>query len=738
MASASGVRKCRSTARFSGRAPRSGVKPCVEQELQRRVVELDRPLRARAARAARAPPPARRARISRITGARQRPEDDRAVDPVEELRPERLRVTACSTLRRGEPPVAGEKPSPAPVATLAPRFEVMMITRVAEVGRLAARVAQPAVVEHLQEQVPDARVGLLELVEQHDGERLAADRADQRARPRASRVAEHPPRASPGSGTRSCRAGSSGRGEPNRYSASALAISVLPVPVGPTNSSTACGRVGIGQPRLDQRDPLDHALDRLGLADHAARRRTRAARRRRAARARPAATAGSPERSVIVAARRHRQRASPPARRVASSSESSAPGSARVAEEVAAERERLAQHGVVGAAARRARRARACAARRSAPPARRRTRRAAPAARAAAARSRPASTIAGHVDARVRHARAAAGRATPPRVLAGDARVQQRLELGTIHSTRSPASVLHEWRMRALELADVGHARVDLGRARLERHPAVGAASRPAAPQPACGRPLPRSPTHQQRLAPSDRRRPARRRRGRARRRRRRSAAPAPRRAPDAADPAAARAATPAAASATQRARERASRRAPRASASAASTCSSGRATRDRLLAAAHRDRRSISSAAPRHGSPARANTALQERRADVAVERAQQEDAALAARSAPGARTAPRRAVGVAPRRSASSATRAASASSPRAARAAPRRRASASATACWNAGCASSAAARRSALGSARSVSRAASSSLTAARPAPRRARARRAAPCSSATSR
>src|SRR3954463_15548454 len=39
-------------------------------------------------------------------------------------------------------------------------------------------------------------------------------------------------------------------GEPNRYSASALAISVLPVPVGPTNSSTACGRVGSVSPAL--------------------------------------------------------------------------------------------------------------------------------------------------------------------------------------------------------------------------------------------------------------------------------------------------------------------------------------------------------------------------------------------------------------------------------------------------------------------------------------------------------
>ena len=90
IASASGVRKCRSTARFSGRAPRSGVKPCVEQELERGVVELDRPL----ARAQAAPGE----HGVELGGedlahhrARQRPEDDRAVDPVEELGPERLR-----------------------------------------------------------------------------------------------------------------------------------------------------------------------------------------------------------------------------------------------------------------------------------------------------------------------------------------------------------------------------------------------------------------------------------------------------------------------------------------------------------------------------------------------------------------------------------------------------------------------------------------------------------------------
>ena len=111
IASASGVRKCRSTARLSGRAPRSGVKPCGEQELQRRVVELDRPLAP-----AQPAPREHRLQLGREDLAhhrpRQRPEDDRAVDPVEELGPERARDRLLDTLRRGEPASTGENPTP--------------------------------------------------------------------------------------------------------------------------------------------------------------------------------------------------------------------------------------------------------------------------------------------------------------------------------------------------------------------------------------------------------------------------------------------------------------------------------------------------------------------------------------------------------------------------------------------------------------------------------------------------
>ncbi len=47
---------------------------------------------------------------------------------------------------------------------------------VAEVDRAALAVGEPAVVEHLQQDVEDLRVGLLDLVEQDHGVRPAADR----------------------------------------------------------------------------------------------------------------------------------------------------------------------------------------------------------------------------------------------------------------------------------------------------------------------------------------------------------------------------------------------------------------------------------------------------------------------------------------------------------------------------------------------------------------------------------
>ena len=304
-----------------------------------------------------------------------------------------------------------------------------MITAWRKSAALAARIAQPPVVEDLQEEVEDARLGLLELVQQHDAERLAADPADQR-RVVELAVARASAARSPGSGTRSCRAGSSGRREPNRYSASALAISVLPVPVGPTNSSTACGRVGSVSPALSSATrstmhstasgwPITRAAKNARSASTSSRSRSSSSDGRqpgalgdrrqhvghRQRRRRPAGAGASPPaaRAARPAARRRRgsggraraPRAAPRDRcrrgRAASAS-------------VRALVHRLDPHDVERVAHRRAARA--------------------PAARSRPGRRCPAMcTRASAMPAR------AAGRARRLRVLARDARVQQRLEL---------------------------------------------------------------------------------------------------------------------------------------------------------------------------------------------------------------------------------------------------------------------------------------------------------------------
>ena len=62
----------------------------------------------------------------------------------------------------------------------APRFVVITITRHAEVDEAAERVGQPALAEHAEQEVERGVVGLLDLVEQHDRQRLAADAIGER------------------------------------------------------------------------------------------------------------------------------------------------------------------------------------------------------------------------------------------------------------------------------------------------------------------------------------------------------------------------------------------------------------------------------------------------------------------------------------------------------------------------------------------------------------------------------
>ena len=53
----------------------------------------------------------------------------------------------------------------------------MITTVLRKIDRAALAVGEPAVVEHLQQQVEHVRVGLLDLVEQHHRVRVAAHRS---------------------------------------------------------------------------------------------------------------------------------------------------------------------------------------------------------------------------------------------------------------------------------------------------------------------------------------------------------------------------------------------------------------------------------------------------------------------------------------------------------------------------------------------------------------------------------
>ena len=140
----------------------------------------------------------------------------------------------------------------------------------AQIGDLAHGVGQPALVERLQEQVPDIGMGLFEFVEQDDRERLLAHAADQRvgldgrrrtlAEDLADRFmslefahveADHPlDRAEQKFRDRLGELGLAGAGRPGEQ-------------------KHADRLVGIVQPGLEHGDARDHGLDRFVLADHA-------------------------------------------------------------------------------------------------------------------------------------------------------------------------------------------------------------------------------------------------------------------------------------------------------------------------------------------------------------------------------------------------------------------------------------------------------------------------------------
>ena len=130
-------------------------------------------------------------------------------------------------------------------------------------------VRQAAVVEHLEEDVPDLRVRLLELVEQKDGERLLAHLRDQRRRlllPR--RVAQEALEALRGLVLAHVEAEEPVLGAEDEGAERLCDLGLARAGRADEEEDAERPR-RVGQPRLHERDPVDEALDRLGLAEHA-------------------------------------------------------------------------------------------------------------------------------------------------------------------------------------------------------------------------------------------------------------------------------------------------------------------------------------------------------------------------------------------------------------------------------------------------------------------------------------
>ena len=197
-------------------------------------------------------------------------EHDDVVDAVEELRAgsaasARPAPSPSSARSRSGVSPATAKPRFWPLEmSRVPRFVVMMITVFLKSTDAALGVGQPAVLEHLQQRVEDVRVRLLDLVEQHDGERLAAHLLGELAAllvaDVAGRRAEQPRHRVLLASTRSCRAAISASSSPNRNSASVLDSSVFPTPDGPAKMNEPPGRFGSFSPARVRRIACDSAL----------------------------------------------------------------------------------------------------------------------------------------------------------------------------------------------------------------------------------------------------------------------------------------------------------------------------------------------------------------------------------------------------------------------------------------------------------------------------------------------
>ncbi len=155
-----------------------GREAAVEQEFDRRFLPLHRPVAT-----AKAAPLQHVAQFLLEDVAhhrtRQRPEHHDAIEPVDELRSERA-ADGARDLRLAVRAVAVGEPQAR--AAMIGRADVRSENddAVAKVGEITLGIRQSPVVEHLQEQIPHARMRLLEFIEQHHRERLLADAIDQR------------------------------------------------------------------------------------------------------------------------------------------------------------------------------------------------------------------------------------------------------------------------------------------------------------------------------------------------------------------------------------------------------------------------------------------------------------------------------------------------------------------------------------------------------------------------------
>ena len=143
--------------------------------------------------------------------------------------------------------------------------------RVAEVDRAAEAVGQLAVLQHLQQDVEDVRVGLLDLVEQDHRVGLAPHLLGEHAALVVAHVARR--RADQAADTEcfSMYSDMSTRisedWSPKRNSVRRRATSVLPTPVGPRKMNEPMGRRGSRRPARLRRMALETASSGLVLAD---------------------------------------------------------------------------------------------------------------------------------------------------------------------------------------------------------------------------------------------------------------------------------------------------------------------------------------------------------------------------------------------------------------------------------------------------------------------------------------